>query len=182
MKEEEEEEAEDNGEVLRVSLEKGDEFYDKLTGDSIGIPPQYKTNRFFTNFYFWVFYIFIISSFYDIFLYISYYKEKTGNGKIYKIIIFYGRIISDILMVIPNFLFTNYSIYIYRQFKIALLGLLCFLPQLIINTINLLFIYFIEESMKDVNEKLFLIISTVTNTFLNLLCSFFSIIKVIFNY
>ena len=176
------EEEEDNGQILRLSLEQGDEFYDKLTSDSIGIPPPFKYNRCFINFYFWLFYIFIISSFYDIFLYISYYKEKSNKGKIYKIIIFYGRILSDILMVIPNFLFTNYSLHILQKFKFILFCLLCFLPQLIINTLSLLFIYFIDENINNVNEKLLLIISTVANTFLNLLCSFFSIIKVKFNY
>ena len=172
----EEEEEEDNGETLRLSMEKGDEYLDKLTGESIGIPPQYKSNRCFSNFYFWLFYIFIISSFYDIYLYIGFFNEKG------KIIIFYGRILSDILMVIPNFLFTNYSLYIYRQFKIVLFGLLCFLPQLTFNSISLFFMFYYKESMTKIAHKKFLILSTGTNTFLNLLCSIFSIIKVIFNF
>ena len=173
-----EEEDEDNGgDTLRLSMENGDEILDKLTGTSI--PVQYKPNRCFTNYYFWLFYIFVISSFYDIYLYISYFKQKE---KIYKIIIFYGRILSDILMVIPNFLFTNYSLYINKQFKIVLFGLLCFLPQLAINSISLFLIYYYEESMTDVHKKNYLIISNVTNTFLNLLCSILSIIKVVFNF
>ena len=85
-------------------------------------------------------------------------------------------------MVIPHFLFTNYSLNLNKQFKIVLFCLICFLPQLIINTLSLFFIYYFKESMTNIDEKLFLIISTGTNTILNILCSIFSIIKVIFKF
>ena len=181
----EEIEEDDNDEDLQINIEKGDEFLDKLTGDSLLVPAKFKSNRYFTNFYFWLFYIFTISCFYDIYLYICYYS--IDKEKIFSIITFYGRIVSDLFMVIPNFIFNRRTIIKNKHITIILCGLLCFLPQLAINILSLILFYFFEDKIMNIssnnsNEKKYLMISTIINTFLNLLCSFFSIIKVYFNY
>ena len=183
MKEKEEEE-DDNEDDLH-NVEKGDEYLDRLTGDSIAIPSKFKSNNCFIHFYFWLFYIFTISCFSDIYLYTINYQ--LFPKKIFAISIFYARIISDLLMVIPNFIFTKRAIVKNKQIKAILCGLIYFLPQLAINIISLVFLYFLEETIMNISfnnsdEKRYLMVSTIINAFLNLLCSFFSIIKIYLNY
>ena len=185
----EEKENSSSGGNSAISFEKGDDFLDKLTGESLGIPHKFIKYRHFKMFYFWLFYFYIISCFCDIYLYVGNYN--IDKEKINSIIIFYGRILSDILIVIPDFLFAKKTAsYFKKPIKTFFVGLLFCLPQLILNIISIYF-YFIEEKSilfendnnYNSNEKFcyILFISTIINSILNLLCSFFSMIKICLN-
>ena len=190
MEENDEGNEEENEDDLILGFEKGDEFLDRLT-NSTENSRDIRNHKYkcFRIFYFWLFYIFIISCFSDLYFYISYYN--INKKRIYSIILFYGRIISDFLMIIPHFIFLQ-NIQNYNKIATnTLIGLICFLPQLSLNIISLAFIYFFEDKIfsfndgDDIinkNEKLYLIISLFINTILNLFTSFFSVIKIIYNY
>ena len=190
MKEVEEDNEEGKEEDLIYAIEKGDEFLDKLT-NSTETFEYFKKYKCFRIFYFWLFYFFIISCFSDLYFYISYLKINEQN--IYSIILLYGRLISDLLMLIPNFIFIQ-NIYEKNKItKITLLGIICFIPQLAINIISLEFIYNFKDNIFCVNsdnkndkcnknEEICLIISLYINSILNIITSFLSVIKVIYNY
>ena len=185
---------EDNDQIKEddniYDIEKGDEFLDKLT-NSTETFEYIKKNKCFRIFYFWLFYFFIISCFSDLYFYRGSLEINEQNK--YSIILFYGRLISDLLMLIPNFIFIQ-SIYEKNKItKLILLGLLCFIPQLAINIISLVIIYDFKNNIFCVNsdnkndkcnknEEICLIISLYINSILNIITSFLSVIKVICNY
>ena len=181
---------EDNDQIKEddniYDIEKGDEFLDKLT-NSTETFEYIKKNKCFRIFYFWIFYFFFISCFSDLYFYRDSLEINEQNKySIYSIILFYARLISDLLMLIPNFIFIQ-SIYEKNKItNIILLGLLCFIPQLAINIISLVIIYDFKDNIFgdkcNKNEEICLIISLYINSILNIITSFLSVIKVICNY
>ena len=166
----------------KTNIERGDEFEDNLTFHNSDYDFYYflKQNSFINKISFLFLYLFTISCFVDIYLYLAYYFSRNKSVEILGLsnIFFIIRLISDILLVIPIFIFRkNIS---GHKFKCGpfLKSFLYFLPQMIFNLISItfIFIYVKDDAIfKNADKRLVLEISTLINGGLYSICIVLSV-------
>ena len=106
--------------------------------------------------YFWSIFLLSTSFFLDLILYFCYYQEKNNEGN-YQASTFFIRLITDSLFISPLLIYIRFALN--RSSKIYILGIIIFLPQLILNII----------SLAKINNQEFITIESLNNTsFLNI--------------
>ena len=117
-----------------------------------------KVNRstIFDFLYFWSIFFLSISFFVDLTIYFCFYQKKN-NSKSYKAGTFFLRIITDALFIAPLLLYIRYALT--NSKKNYIMGIIIFLPQLILTIISIIvinnqdFITKDDENNEDQNKE-----------------------------
>ena len=158
----------------KINIERGDEFEDQLTSHNSDFDFSYflKQNLCINRLYFIFLYIFTISCFVDIYLYLAYFKIDESN-KILSKIFFIIRLISDVLLIIPIFIFRKNISGHKLKCALFLKSVLYFLPQTAFNIVSIVFIFiFVKDDViyKNKDKRIILEISTFINSGLHAIC------------
>ena len=111
-----------------------------------------KPTRCFTNIYLAISFLLCLSCFLDLCGFLCYYKESK-NKLLFQASIFYIRIVNDIFLILPLLLYLQWAIDV--TFKYFIVGILVFLPQIILSAISLILIFLqnYEEAGEPTKEK-----------------------------
>ena len=112
-----------------------------------------KINRssIFEFLYFWSIFLLSISFFFDLAVYFCFYQKKN-NGFSYNPSTFFIRIITDALFIAPLMFFIRYALT--STAKNYIIGIIIFLPQLVLSSISIIGIEYQEFlTIDDIDKK-----------------------------